>query len=204
MSDSSFTLQALFFTTNSWILQFCTPHLSHLSTSPLWLFLLKICTFLGGEYRQQVSNICAAVLNYFSGSLCAGKPSRFESRRCRERRVFPFFFLPPPLLLKLDLQFLGELTVLSVARTTIWSVRSELKRRRSWVRSIESPTYLCALWMEHPPPPHHPRRIISAAIMCCKCLRKCPLAAEASAAGLVSFIVHLPNNSEHKKKKKSL
>lgn len=36
------------------------------------------------------------------------------------------FFLP---LLKLDPLFLGELTVLSVARTTIWSVCSELKRK---------------------------------------------------------------------------
>lgn len=158
MSDFSFTPQALFFTTDSWILQFCTPHLSHTSrTSPLWLFLLKIYTFLVGK---NTGNRCQtfAVLCWIisSGSLCAGKPSRFEPRRSWERRVFPFFPAPPPpplLLLKLDLQFLGELTVLSVARTTIWSVRSELKRRRSWVRSIESPTYLCALWMEPPPTP---------------------------------------------------
>lgn len=57
-----------------------------------------------------------------------------------------FFFL---LLLKLDLPFLGELTVLSVAGTKIWSVCCKLKRRQSWVRSIESSTCFSVLWM-HP------------------------------------------------------
>lgn len=94
--------------------------------------------------RCQMFMMFAEYFRRARGSLCVWKPLRSDTNVPVSCRIL-FFFL---LLLKLDLQFLGELTVLSVARTTIWSVCGKLKRRQSWVRSIESPTCFSVRWMD--------------------------------------------------------
>lgn len=66
---------------------------------------------------------------------------------------------PPPSCWNLT-PFLGELTVLSVARTTIWCLCGNLNRRQNRVRSIESPAGFSVCAGRIPPFTGEPRDAI--------------------------------------------
>lgn len=139
MAVVSFLSERIFFSLrNSWILKYGVSQFY--SAKKTFQIFFKHAD----KQRQQVPSFTVPrISEESSGSLCAQTSAVWHKRSWG----LPAYF-SSLLLLKLDLPFLGELTVLSVARTTIWSVRSKLMRRRSWVRSIESPTYLSARWID--------------------------------------------------------